>query len=210
MYAKDKRTVRYDNPNKTRFKKKKAIIPEHLPKGDTTLPSSSVLSESSTSHGINNWTVGKNNELWPCYGLEEVLYSASVYKSSTNKPLAILAVEGEKTCNYVRRLGLCCITFQTSQYSFTAIEEQLLPLSLCIGLIVFIEDNDEPGKKKGKDFVQGANLAGIPNLSIGYSDLVRGYIDVVQPEDDLVNSNITDRQVLINLITTYINNLSTP
>lgn len=182
IYAKGQRVTRYDNSNKQNFKKSKAIIPEYYDHEDST------------------WKYGKNNEEWPCYGLDEVLANVQIQSEISNSALAIFAVEGEKTCNFVRRLGLCCITFQTSQYNPGSIQRQLLPLVNSVGLIIYIEDNDAPGIKKGKSFKQGADLAGIPSISIPYTDLIEN----AKPEDDLVDSKFTLRSELLSAVDRYV------
>jgi hypothetical protein len=185
IYAEDKRVTRYDNSNK-KGERKKAIIPEYFDEVDQV------------------WRFGKNNTVWPPYGLNEVNVNIELEKQTnsnyTPNSTALLVVEGEKTCDFVRRLGICCITFQTSQYGILLIKEQLESLVSKVGLVVYIEDNDLPGRHKGVNFKKGAALAKIASVVIPYNQL---QLDALE-EQDLADSPYTDKTDLINDLTRFI------
>lgn len=121
-------------------------------------------------HRLSNGTpeMRKGDEPWRAYRIDEV---TSLTKTLQGTP-ALLQHEGEGCVEIGRANGLAGFTFQGSAWDKKSIlpDYQLLKES-GIGLIIFLHDPDEAGKKKLKICQECAAQAGIALIGINPHDI---------------------------------------
>lgn len=102
--------------------------------------------------------MGKGDVQWDAYRLSEALEHCGGGEW-------IFAVEGEKTVEACRYLGLPCITWQGGSWTEDDLSRAIVQLKAgsCGGLI-FIPDNDEPGQKKAAKVSAAAAAHSFPCL----------------------------------------------
>jgi KaiC/GvpD/RAD55 family RecA-like ATPase len=118
------------------------------------------------TNGKVKWS--KGDKEWLPYRMEEAIGSASAQGAIANgKNKWVLGLEGETCVEAARSLGLVAITWQGSSWSTEELTAGLTKLkdSEVKGL-VYLPDNDEPGRKKAELVVSAAYLLQFPVLVI--------------------------------------------
>ena len=112
------------------------------------------------------WTVGAGPDQWPLYREEDAIQSAGFW---------VLETEGEKCADIVRAGGRVAI----SQPGHAHTREQIKPryqrlVDAGVLGIVFLEDNDEQGKKRSQESSHAAAAVGLPLLVLPAAEVWLG------------------------------------
>jgi hypothetical protein len=116
-------------------------------------------------NGKVKWSKGDLE--WLPYRIDEAFAQRAGGSFSYGKDRWVLGLEGETCVEAARSLGLVAITWQGSSWSTEELTAGLIKLKESgVKGLVYLPDNDEPGRKKAELVVSAAHLLQFPVLVI--------------------------------------------
>jgi len=119
----------------------------------------------------SRWITGGGPSPWPFYG------------RLAATPGAVIEVEGEKCVDILLSMGYAAITQPGHNHTAEANQVRYGAIKGRVTNVIYIADNDEPGKRKAKLCAEAAKAAGVPFTTLYAEELWPGIVETGSVDD---------------------------